>query len=692
MTAYSSELIEMLPEEVAHRLGGRKVGNNDWRIPDVCGGERELSDNPGTTIQIGQNGKLVWFCHKHEDQERTGEAIAEALSLPEGTFKPRPAEEMNGQGKLPQLAMNVDELLDMARQLEGICHCCGDAGLEINGKAHSWPMMQCTSCQTEYSRLIKTLVGIMPKPVGFSAIYTSSIDNTQLESYREEPGKIIAGPRNRGSNVKLRPYILQWDINKTINLNDFVLIVEGEFAGAAAANYGYRAYTWRGGKGVWKNSNFQPVLDEANADKNIILWPDDAPAGRTAMMELATSLIEIQGVPVEQVQFVFNNTNTNDDIANCNQKDAQAMINGRIGVQDYFAYFSDEFINGANTSSESQTETEIVELEWFHIKGGYEDIRRAILYSGKEFAYIWDPAIYESPMLVVADEIGYWHSLSRPGMGKLTALVHDSRNKIIQDVREGENQALLKIVLRNLARSVSAMDRNNITANIGTLFHQGNKDSLPVFERGHAAAFRNSGILTLQTQCLEMSTGRVLPKEEVMNMGFEFDPGWSTTEWVPGAYHANNVDASNIRALRENLGETINIVVEMLFKLDRRIAVVRSEASGLGKSALVNLMKMTLGNLVRIGDARDLSMRANDRQFPVANNDHTKARIVVYPEVDKYGLDKLNLGALVQLSGEPFLPTEEKQGDRTEKLRTGNPFVTMGTVATAALGGDAGHV
>ena len=52
-------------ETAAHQLGGRKAGQNDWRLPHICGGAAPgdpLGDNPGLSVGDGDKDLIV-FCH-----------------------------------------------------------------------------------------------------------------------------------------------------------------------------------------------------------------------------------------------------------------------------------------------------------------------------------------------------------------------------------------------------------------------------------------------------------------------------------------------------------------------------------------------------------------------------------------------------------------------------------------------------
>ena len=70
-------------ETAAHQLGGRKAGQNDWRIPHLCAGSAPgdpLGDNPGLSIGDGDKGLIV-FCHYGCDTASAYTAVRAALGI-----------------------------------------------------------------------------------------------------------------------------------------------------------------------------------------------------------------------------------------------------------------------------------------------------------------------------------------------------------------------------------------------------------------------------------------------------------------------------------------------------------------------------------------------------------------------------------------------------------------------------------
>ena len=90
MTSYQESLNATTS---AQRLGGRKVGPNDWRIPHLCGGSAAgapLEDNPGLSIGDGDSGLLV-ACHYGCNAAEAYKAVFAALGIDQTTRRPRRA-------------------------------------------------------------------------------------------------------------------------------------------------------------------------------------------------------------------------------------------------------------------------------------------------------------------------------------------------------------------------------------------------------------------------------------------------------------------------------------------------------------------------------------------------------------------------------------------------------------------------
>ena len=452
-----------------------------------------------------------------------------------------------------------------------------------------------------------------------------------------------------------------WELPNGRHVENTPIIVEGEKAAAAVASLGYRGISWRGGKGAWQHTQWPRNRGP------YIIWPDNHPDARKAMVELARHLDELGNTVYVVPTFGDNNK----DVADYNENEVEHALN-KITESSHY-----QLPTGEQESDEPEAEPEI-ELEWWCRSGGLNDIRRLVRYYEKDLAYYWEPGVSsESPSLVMADEVGYWRPMGRKNdYSRMNALIIHSRQLAIDEAQLMYDDATMKRVEKQLKLSIGARDQNDAKINLGTLFHE-NTD-LPIFQANMVMLNRNLGLLTLQTQCIDMANASLVSRKEVLQYGIMYDSGWSAYTWKPGAYQANNDNAENIRKLVSNLGDTIKVITEMLMQCDRRIALLKSKGSGRGKSIIVALLKQSLGNLVRAGDASNLTERAMNAQFPAAHNMHTKGRIVVYPEVDKNGLEKLSIGGLVTLSGEPYLSTEEKFEDRVERPRIGNPFVTMG--------------
>ena len=655
MATAIQELKNLSASDVAAKLGGIKGGAADWRIPDLCGGETQVGDNPPFSLWM-EAGAMHWWCHKHDDAETSTEALRRAL------FYYLPTQQAPPPAAMPTASYKTISIDKFVELLGSECPNCGrhyEGQITI---INGWPILNCpVRCIETYDTLLKAAVAKLEEgwKVRFVCEYQAqgTGPGITLKSERLEPGKIISGT---GSNATNHPVWLTWGFPNGRHIEETPIIVEGEKAAAAVASLGYRGISWRGGKGAWQHTawprNHGPF----------IIWPDNHPDARQAMVKLAQHLDELGNMVYIVPTFGDDNKDVADYYANEVEK-------GLAQAQQLNLYQ----LPAEDQGPEEEEVPEII-LEWWCRSGGLNDVRRLIRYYSKDLAYYWEPGVSsESPSLVMADEVGYWRAMGRKGdYSRLNALIIHSRQLAIDEATVMFDEATIKLVERQLKLSIGARDQNDAKINLGTPFHEGT--DLPVFQANMVMLNRNLGLLTLQTQCIDMANGSLVAREDVLKYGIMYDAGWSPYKWKPGAYWDDNNDAANIRKLVANLGDSIKVITEMLMQCDRRIALLKSKSSGRGKSIIVALLKQALGNLVRVGDASNLTDRAMNAQFPAAHNMHTKGRIVVYPEVDKNGLEKLSIGGLVTLSGEPYLSSEEKFEDRIERPRIGNPFVTMG--------------
>ena len=715
------QLHKLHPEDVATQLGGIRVGSNAWRIPDLCDGNK--ATNSSFNLWVEQ-GDMHWWCHRCGDARSSSEALYDALRdnlLVGMTPVQAPVAVVLGNGERGEKAgenplaglkqVNVRGLLYHIRSQPAItCPLCeviaignDDPALRI-GTVHGWPILYCSNCHAPYAKLLNAVINQMfdkGQCVGLWATYEASTGGF-VHSYRTEPGKILRGP---GLSSEKKPKALLWPPQSQDGAyEDIILVVEGEKAAAAAASYGIQAMSWRGGKGTWQYANFGGLPE----DTLYICWPDDHPDGRFAMLELAQHL-ESFG---HTVNMVYNDGQTNDDCADETMQSISDILGGCGALADYQTwydsgideeYFAEKdkakaekdqarqeaFANqdsGEAGEQEPQQPrrqlTEETEREWWCLDNALADVKRLFRYRLHDFAYMWMPALNsESPCLVAADSVGYWRLLSgskRKDYSRLIAYIGEAREKAISEAATVYPPEIYSDVKRRLNSSVNFRQQNDLSINLATQFHRGNAENLPLFSALSTLNSRDMGLLTLQDQCLDMASGEELPRAQVMELGILFDPFWSPHRWQPGARVKDTPDARNVSRLLENLGDTIYVIVEMLMKMDRRIALLKSQGTGRGKSAIVNLMVRSLGSLVSTGSVQDLTDRGLAREYPAANNAHTKSRIVIYPEVDKGGMEKLNVGNLIYISGEPMLPTEYKYEDRIDRPRVGNPMLTMG--------------
>ena len=124
------------------------------------------------------------------------------------------------------------------------------------------------------------------------------------------------------------------------------------------------------------------------------------------------------------------------------------------------------------------------------------------------------------------------------------------------------------------------------------------------------------GLLTFKGEVISLPSQSVLRKADVREYGLVFDGGWSDLEWKPGACNEDTPAGDAVRTLLSNLGDLPIIVAEMLAGMDRRIAILHSKTSGVGKSMFTALLKTSLGSLVETTQPGELTKRAMGSQFP----------------------------------------------------------------------------
>ena len=657
MATTIQELKNLHATDVAGKLGGIHGGNNDWRIPDICGGEIRLGDNPPFSLWMDA-GEMHWWCHKHDDAETSTNALSEAMFgyMRDDYLPPAPQPQVPAP-KESYKTISVDKFVELIGES---CPNCDKYYEGLPTIVNGWPILTCpVRCIETYDTLFKAAVAKLEEGWKVRLVCEYQSKGDTLRSERLEPGKIISGV---GSNVKNSPVWLMWGLPNGRHVEDTPIIVEGEKAAAAVVSLGYRAISWRGGKGAWQHTQWPRNRGP------YVIWPDNHPDARKAMVALARHLDELGNT----VYIVPTFGDDNKDAADYYENEVEHALAKILESTNY------QLPKGEHEDDEAAEEEPEIELEWWCKSGGLNDVRRLIRYFGQDLAYYWEPGVStESPSLVMADQVGYWRPMGRKGdYSRLNASMIKGRLAAIEEAKQIYDEPTMKRVNQQLKMSISARDQNDAKINLGTPFHEGT--DLHVFQANMVMLNRNLGLLTLQNQCVDMANAVLVSREDVLTYGIMYDAGWSPYEWKPGAYWAENNNAENIRKLVSNLGDTIKVITEMLMQCDRRIALLKSKGSGRGKSIVVALLKQALGNLVRAGDASNLTERAMNGQFPAAHNMHTKGRIVVYPEVDKNGLERLSIGGLVTLSGEPYLSTEEKFEDRVERPRIGNPFVTMG--------------
>ena len=671
------EFLNMHPNDIIQKVGGRKVGANDWRIPDLCNGETQMSDNPGTTMFINSKGETRVHCHRCGDHTKTLKALYAALGI-EYTSTPedRPRK---GRGD-PIVALTGTNVREKVSPLfEGVvCPICRSKDvIWLQESVNGWPIISCPACMGTYHDTIQMIGQIIsPNSITYSTRYTG--DDGYLFTNRAEPGKHFSG---NGSNIAAHPKLLLWDMEEYIT-SFYVVVTEGEKAAAAALSSQKRAFSWRGAKDGWKYADITPATG-----LDLICWPDNHPEGRKAMYDMAQRLSTV----AKSVKMVLNDGRDNQDAANFKSLEVRDILVNDVVPLDKYSIPNEDtsFWMGESSqvpmSREDKEELEedvnLTSLPWYYHHNGLADIRRIFRYFPNDCAYIEEQGQpTDTPTLMIRDKVGYWHPVGKGNdHSRLNAMIIMARRKALEEALSELSREEYSKVAYYLHLPITSRIQNDCKIHLGTQFHLGNLENIPVYSGMiRAIENRNLGMLTLQSQCIDMAKGQLMEQEEVSKLGIIFDPEWSKNVWVPGASQKESYNARNIRALMENLGDVPTVITEMLMTLNRRIALVKSKGTGRGKSLLVLLMRNALGSLVGTHDPRELTDRALSRQFPTTNNIHCQARIVMYQEADKYGLDKINLGGLVHVSGEGMLSTEYKGQNRTDRPRLGNPFLTMG--------------
>ena len=259
MTSYQESLNAATS---AQRLGGRKVGPNDWRIPHLCGGAAPgapLGDNPGLSMGDGDSGLLV-ACHYGCNAAEAYIAVIAALGIDQTTrWSRRAGSPEFDTGRCP-------------------CLNCGTEALLVGAiPGTGWPHLAC-DCKTTYDRLLSA---VGPERWTAWAEYwlADGGPRRQVRPFPARPGKAKStweqepmgpgGKRPRRSARGLTPLV--WGDDAAGNA---LVICEGEKAAAALVSAGinstgYTPVSTQAAAGM-RNANYAALV----SGRNVIVWPD----------------------------------------------------------------------------------------------------------------------------------------------------------------------------------------------------------------------------------------------------------------------------------------------------------------------------------------------------------------------------------------------------------------------------------
>ena len=246
-------------ETISRSLSGRKVGENDWRIPHLCAGAAPgdpLGDNPGLSVGDGDKGLIV-FCHYGCDTATAYTAVRSALGI---------------ENRRPERQPPVRSLR------------CPDCRADIPATRMipntGWPALSCT-CGATYDTLISAIVG---DPWTAWAEYQLADGNPRRMVRRFPPRQDKAkttwekseiGPEGKAIKRSARgldPLVWGDDSPDAV-----LLIVEGEKAGAALVSaavheLGYTTVSTQSAAGM-ATADYTALV----SGRRVIVWPDDDP-------------------------------------------------------------------------------------------------------------------------------------------------------------------------------------------------------------------------------------------------------------------------------------------------------------------------------------------------------------------------------------------------------------------------------
>ena len=453
--------------------------------------------------------------------------------------------------------------------------------------------------------------------------------------------------------------------------------------------------SWRGGKGAWKHTDWEHADAPWRSFDRVILWPDWEGGSQAAFYELGRYLAGLR----DDGQWDF--VNLPPSITDKGSADAADFTESEIFriIRDHTVNFDDWAVDNAprDLPTESVTEFEYDDdapeevISAIYRRGGYYDIERILTYLADDLAYIQTNADRGlTTSLAWADGVGYWHMLHEERNRDLLATaIGMAREEAAKDLtkEQGDWQpATYNGAMKHLDAKPTMRDLQEAAVHLTTrmreeeVLYGSRYEPLPRYNIDNRRIAAADGILTFRRQCISLPSQTILRKNEVREYGLVFDEGWTDLTWEAGAYGADTEEAHAVRTLLNNLGDFPLVVAEMLAGMDRRIAILHSQSSGVGKSMFVGLLKTALGSLVETAMPSELTKRAMGSQFPHLNNSLTRCRVLVVPEVNTVGLENVNFAKLVHLTGETHLTTERKYQEAITLPRLGNVLLTMGEV------------
>ena len=280
MTQYKIQLPD--PHTLIRKLGGKIVGGTNFRLPHLCGGETEITHNPGLSVWKGATGETMVNCHYGHSWEEAVEAVRTFLG---GEYM----EMREISGKVPTIG-GIEAIRTIVKRC---CPSCGNDGFTIFALCSTddpYLGLKCAKCRGTYDEL-HSRIARRCKDLGKNWV--------QAVPYRLKDGEDRFHVRVDG--VDPSNY---WGQGKGRRVSDrephrwtdgkVAILVEGAKAAVAlvsALSDGDYSIFSAGDTSGLKSGNFKMLVNEFD---KLILWPDrDAKGegisrpGESAMAEMA---------------------------------------------------------------------------------------------------------------------------------------------------------------------------------------------------------------------------------------------------------------------------------------------------------------------------------------------------------------------------------------------------------------------